>query len=51
MRSLYSEAGYKYGSIYVPMSLLSQYQSASYWSNLSSRIVGLTDEEFASVLT
>lgn len=51
MRSLYSEAGYKYGSIYVPMSLLSQYQSAPYWSNLSSRIVGLTDEEFASVLT
>ena len=51
MRSLYSEAGYKYGSIYVPMSLLSQYQSAPYWSNVSSRIVGLTDEEFASVLT
>lgn len=51
MRSLYSEVGYKYGSIYVPMSLLSQYQSALYWSNLSSRIVGLTDEEFASVLT
>lgn len=51
MRSLYSEAGYKYGSIYVPMSLLSQYQSAKYWSNLSSRIVGLTDDEFASVLT
>lgn len=51
MRSLYSEAGYNYGSIYVPMSLLSQYQSAPYWSNLSSRIVGLTDEEFASVLT
>lgn len=51
MRSLYSEAGNNYGSIYVPMSLLSQYQSASYWSNLSSRIVGLTDEEFASVLT
>lgn len=51
MRSLYSEAGYNYGSIYVPMSLLSQYQSASYWVNLSSRIVGLTDEEFASVLT
>lgn len=51
MCSLYSEAGYKYGSIYVPMSLLSQYQSAPYWSNLSSRIVGLTDEEFASVLT
>jgi hypothetical protein len=51
MRSLYSEVGYKYGSIYVPMSLLSQYQSASYWSNLSSRMVGLTDEEFASVLT
>lgn len=49
--SLYSDAGYKYGSIYVPMSLLSQYQSAPYWSNLSSRIVGLTDEEFASVLT
>lgn len=51
MRSLYSEAGYKYGSIYVPMSLLSQYQSASYWSNLSARMVGLTDEEFASALT
>lgn len=51
MRSLYSEAGYKYGSIYVPMSLLSQYQSAPYWSNLSARMVGLTDEEFASALT
>lgn len=47
MMSLYSEAGYNYGSIYVPMSLLSEYKTTTYWSNLSDRFVGLTDEEIA----
>lgn len=38
--SLSSYLGY-YGSIYVPASLLASYQTARYWSQYSSRMVGI----------
>lgn len=38
-----------YGSIYVPASLLTAYQSATNWATFSSRFVGLTDEEIAAL--
>ena len=38
-----------FGSIYVPASLLSQYQSSNYWSLFSARFVGLTDDEIAAL--
>lgn len=38
--SLSSYLGY-YGSIYVPASLLASYQTAQYWSQYSSRMVGI----------
>lgn len=38
-----------FGSIYVPASLLSKYQSSTYWSAFSARFVGLTDEEIAAL--
>ena len=37
----YSAVAGQYGSVYVPASLLSQYQSARFWSSYSSRIVGV----------
>lgn len=37
----YSSSAGQFGSIYVPASLLSQYQSAPYWSYYSSRMVGV----------
>lgn len=40
-----------YGSIFVRESLLSAYMSASYWSALSSRIVGLTDDQISQLQT
>jgi len=40
----------RYGSIFVPMSLLSDYQNHSVWSWYSQRIVGLTDQEFQDVI-
>jgi hypothetical protein len=38
--SLSSYLGY-YGSIYVPASLLASYKTAQYWSQYSSRMVGI----------
>lgn len=40
----------RYGSIFVPASLLSNYQNDSVWSWYSQRIVGLTDQEFQDVI-
>lgn len=37
----YSASAGRYGNIYVPASLLSSYQTAIYWSVLSSRFVGI----------
>lgn len=45
----YSDVAGQYGSIYVPASLLSNYQTASNWSYYSSRFVGLTDEEIEAL--
>lgn len=45
----YSAIAGQYGSIYVPASLLTAYQSSYNWSYFSSRIVGLTDEEIAAL--
>ena len=39
------------GHIYVPMSLVSAYQSASGWKDQTSRIVGLTDAEIEELLS
>ena len=36
----YSESAGQYGSVYVPSSLYSSYLTATYWSLISSRIVG-----------
>ena len=40
----------RYGSIYVPASLVSAYQNHSVWSWYSDRFVGLTDEEMQSII-
>ena len=40
----------RYGSIYVPASLVSNYQNHSVWSWYSDRFVGLTDEEMQSII-
>lgn len=45
----YSVSAGQYGSIYVPASLLSDYQTASNWSYFSSRFVGLTDAEIEAL--
>lgn len=37
----YSASAGRYGSIYVPASLLSSYKTATHWSRLSSRFVGV----------
>lgn len=37
----YSTSAGRYGSIYVPASLLSSYKAASHWSRFSSRFVGV----------
>lgn len=37
------------GSVFVPLSLLSDYTTATNWVTYSSRIVGLTDEEIAAL--
>ena len=37
----YSTVAGQFGSVYVPASLLTSYQSAKYWSAISSRIVGV----------
>lgn len=37
----YSDVAGQFGSVYVPASLLSDYQSARYWSDFASRIVGI----------
>lgn len=37
----YSQYAGQYGTVYVPASLWSQYQAASYWSSISSRIVSV----------
>lgn len=37
----YSTSAGRYGSIYVPASLLSSYKTATHWSRLSSRFVGV----------
>ena len=37
----YSAIAGRYGSIYVPTSLLTTYKSAQYWSSFSSRFVGI----------
>lgn len=39
----------RYGDIFVRASLVSEYQSATNWVLLSSRITGLTDEEIAAL--
>lgn len=39
----------QFGSIYVPASLLSAYQTASNWSYFSGRFVGLTNEEILAL--
>lgn len=36
----YSTSAGRYGSVYVPTSLLTSYKAANYWSTISSRIVG-----------
>ena len=38
----YSASAGRFGSVFVPQSLLTQYQSATNWTSISSRIVGLT---------
>ena len=38
-----------FGSIFVPTSLLTAYQTATNWAAYSSRFVGLTDEEIAAL--
>jgi hypothetical protein len=38
-----------YGSIFVKQSLLSQWKTASYWSEYTDRFVGLTDEEIEAL--
>ena len=40
----------RFGSIYVPSALLSDYQNDYIWSLFSNRIVGLTDEEIQDVI-
>ena len=40
----------RYGSIYVPASLVSAYQNDENWSQFSDRFVGLTDEEMQSII-
>ena len=40
----------RYGSIYVPAVLLSDYQNHSVWGQISDRFVGLTDEEMQSII-
>jgi hypothetical protein len=47
--SNYSASAGRFGSIYVPASLLTEYQTASRWSYFSSRFVTLTDEELATL--
>ena len=37
----YRGDGYSYGSIYVPSSLLTDYQAATNWVTISSRFVGI----------
>ena len=44
-----SYLGGRYGSIYVPTELLSAYQTNSYWSAMSARMVGLTASEFKDI--
>ena len=40
----------RYGSIYVPASLVSAYQNHSVWSWYRDRFVGMTDEEMQSII-
>lgn len=42
---------YAWGSVYVPASLLTEYQSAAIWSGISGRLVGLEDEQISAILT
>lgn len=46
--SLCTEPGV-YGSIFVPMSLLESYKTATNWTYFSDRFVGLTDEEISNL--
>lgn len=39
----------RFGSIFVPLSLLGTYRTATNWATYSSRFVGLTDEEIAAL--
>lgn len=41
---------YQYGSVYVPLSLLSSYKADSKWSVFSARLVGLTDDEISRII-
>ena len=45
----YSATAGQFGSIYVPASLLSSYQSSTNWVYFSSRFVGLTEEEMEAL--
>lgn len=45
----YSASAGRYGSIYVPASMLTTYQTAYLWSWFSNRFVGLTDAELATL--
>lgn len=47
--SNYSASAGRYGSIFVPATLLSSYKAATNWRYLSSRFVGLTDDEIAEL--
>lgn len=38
-----------FATCYVPASLLDEYKAATNWSGMTSRLVGLTDEQFAAV--
>lgn len=45
----YSSIAGQIGSVFVPASLLSNYQTAANWSFISSCLVGLTDEEIEAL--
>ena len=48
--SSYSTIAGRYGSVFVRASLVTAYQSAKYWSGISSKIVGLTDDQISDLL-
>lgn len=39
----------RFGSIFVKQSMLDSFKTAQYWSSMSARMVGLTDEEIAAL--